>query len=80
MYINCVGRLEFALGGWCVNDEGSVHYNALIDQHALGMQFLQDNFGECARPKVGWQIDTFGHTKEQANLFGLASSFFIISQ
>jgi lysosomal alpha-mannosidase len=63
------GRLEFILGGWCMNDEASTHYSAIIDQHAFGFRFLRTNFGECARPKIGWQIDPFGHSREQASLF-----------
>ncbi|XP_064640290.1 lysosomal alpha-mannosidase-like isoform X2 [Lineus longissimus] len=63
------GRLEFILGGWCMNDEAATHYNAIIDQHTLGFKFLRDNFGDCARPRVAWQIDPFGHSKEQASLF-----------
>ncbi|CAF4699968.1 unnamed protein product [Rotaria socialis] len=63
------GRLEFISGGWCMNDEGITHYNSIIDQHSLGAEFLRDQFGECARPKIGWQIDPFGHSREVASLF-----------
>ncbi|XP_046584534.1 lysosomal alpha-mannosidase-like isoform X4 [Haliotis rubra] len=63
------GRLEFILGGWCMNDEASTHYNAIIDQHALGLEFLRTNFGECGRPRIAWQVDPFGHSREQASLF-----------
>ena len=52
-----------------MNDEASTHYNAIIDQHTIGFKFLKDVFGDCARPKVGWQIDPFGHSREQASLF-----------
>jgi lysosomal alpha-mannosidase len=62
------GRLEFISGGWCMNDEAATHYNSIIDQHALGAEFLHDQFGECGRPKIGWQIDPFGHSREQASL------------
>ncbi|XP_048762590.2 lysosomal alpha-mannosidase-like isoform X2 [Ostrea edulis] len=63
------GRLEFVLGGWCMNDEASTHYNAMIDQHTLGFSFLEQEFGGCGRPRVGWQIDPFGHSREQASMF-----------
>ncbi|UJR26763.1 hypothetical protein I4U23_008078 [Adineta vaga] len=63
------GRLEFISGGWCMNDEASTHYNSIIDQHTLGAEFLHEEFGECGRPKIGWQIDPFGHSREQASLF-----------
>ncbi|CAF1285170.1 unnamed protein product [Adineta steineri] len=63
------GRLEFISGGWSMNDEGVTHYNSIIDQHSLGAEFLRDQFGECGRPKLGWQIDPFGHSREVASLF-----------
>ena len=52
-----------------MNDEASTHYNAIIDQMSLGMKFVEQNFGDSARPRIGWHIDPFGHSAEQAALF-----------
>lgn len=63
------GQLQIVGGGWSMNDEGAVHYQPTIDQFTFAFKFLKDTFGECALPKVAWQIDPFGHTREMANMF-----------
>ena len=52
-----------------MTDEASTHYTAIIDDHKIGFEFLRQNFGECGRPRIGWQIDPFGHAREQASIF-----------
>ncbi|XP_049818764.1 lysosomal alpha-mannosidase-like [Aethina tumida] len=63
------GRLEIVNGGWCSNDEGITHYQSIIDQLTLGHRFLEEEIGECARSRVGWQIDTYGHSSTQAQIY-----------
>eukprot|EP00636_Phaeomonas_parva_P016919 CAMPEP_0118851794 /NCGR_PEP_ID=MMETSP1163-20130328/1098_1 /TAXON_ID=124430 /ORGANISM="Phaeomonas parva, Strain CCMP2877" /LENGTH=1103 /DNA_ID=CAMNT_0006784183 /DNA_START=134 /DNA_END=3445 /DNA_ORIENTATION=+ len=60
------GRLTFANGGWCMHDEATTHYVGMLDQTTLGHRFLKKEFGFA--PRVGWQLDPFGHSATQASL------------
>ncbi|KAJ8435411.1 hypothetical protein Cgig2_001063 [Carnegiea gigantea] len=62
------GQLEFINGGMCMHDEATPHYIDMIDQTTLGHLFIKDEFGQT--PRVGWQIDPFGHSAVQAYLLG----------
>ena len=61
--------LEFNLGGWCMNDEAAPTYHAAVNQMTLGHQFILREFGEDARPTVGWHVDPFGHGAGTASLW-----------
>lgn len=60
------GQLSFANGGWCMQDEATTHYIGMIDQTSLGHLFLKKELGVI--PRVGWQLDPFGHSSTQASL------------
>lgn len=67
------GQLEFINGGMCMHDEATPHYIDMIDQTTLGHRFIHDEFGQ--KPRIGWQIDPFGHSSVQAYLLGAELGF-----
>ncbi|XP_039823248.1 probable alpha-mannosidase At5g13980 isoform X5 [Panicum virgatum] len=67
------GRLELINGGMCMHDEATVHYIDMIDQTTLGHKFIKEEFGQI--PRIGWQIDPFGHSAVQAYLLGAEVGF-----
>lgn len=67
------GRLEFINGGMCMHDEATPHYIDMIDQTTLGHRFIKEVFDQV--PRVGWQIDPFGHSAVQAYLLGAELGF-----
>ncbi|XP_051119209.1 probable alpha-mannosidase At5g13980 [Andrographis paniculata] len=67
------GRLELINGGMCMHDEAATHYIEMIDQTTLGHQFIKEEFN--VTPRIGWQIDPFGHSAVQAYLLGAEVGF-----
>ncbi|KAL6494430.1 hypothetical protein OROGR_031230 [Orobanche gracilis] len=67
------GQLEFINGGMCMHDEATTHYIDMIDQTTLGHRFIKDEFNVV--PRIGWQIDPFGHSAVQAYLLGAEVGF-----
>ncbi|XP_054805405.1 probable alpha-mannosidase At5g13980 isoform X2 [Prosopis cineraria] len=67
------GQLEFINGGMCMHDEAATHYIDMIDQTTLGHRFLKQEFN--VTPRIGWQIDPFGHSAVQAYLLSAEVGF-----
>ncbi|XP_028077509.1 probable alpha-mannosidase At5g13980 [Camellia sinensis] len=74
------GQLELINGGCCMDDEAASHYIDKIDQTTLGHWFIKEKF--TVTPRVGWQINPFGHSAVQAYLLGAEVGFdsFFFSQ
>ena len=51
-----------------MHDEAAPHYIDMIDQTTLGHRFIIREFN--VTPRIGWQIDPFGHSAVQAYLLG----------
>ena len=52
------------MGGWVGADECNANYEDIIGNFYKGHSWLKDEFG--ISPRVGWNIDPFGHTEGTA--------------
>ncbi|XP_020576421.1 alpha-mannosidase-like [Phalaenopsis equestris] len=56
-----------------MHDEAAAHYIDMIDQTTLGHRLIKKQFNHV--PRVGWQIDPFGHSAVQGYLLGAELGF-----
>lgn len=56
-----------ANAGWSMHDEACPTYEDMINNHMIGHDFVLKEFG--VKPRIGWQIDPFGHSNTNARLF-----------
>ena len=61
-------QLVFLNGGWVANDEACTNYQDIITNFMVGQQFIENEFGKEALPKVGWFLDSFGHSRTNQRL------------
>ena len=61
-------QLQFLNGGWSMHDEANPTYVDMLDNTALGIRNIVDNFGSTSIPTLAWQIDPFGHSAFQGVL------------
>jgi hypothetical protein len=61
------GQLELINAGWSMHDEACPTYEDMINNHIIGHQWILDEFG--VKPRIGWQIDPFGHSNTNARIF-----------
>lgn len=61
----------------CMHDEAAPHYIDMIDQTTLGHRFIKQEFN--VTPRIGWQIDPFGHSAVQAYLLSAEVWLFVWS-
>lgn len=61
------GQIELVSGGWSMHDEACPTFDDMIDNMEYGHRYLEKLFGK--KPRIGWQIDTFGHSQTNTRLF-----------
>ena len=76
------GQAEFVNGSWSMEDEACPTFTDMIENFTIGQAFLLKEFGDCCRdkivPKIGWQLDPFGHSNANARLYaemGFSATF-----
>ena len=50
-----------------MHDEACPTYTDMINNMMKGHEFITEHFG--TQPRIGWQIDPFGHSNTNARLF-----------
>jgi hypothetical protein len=55
------------MGGWVGADECDAYFEDIIQNFYKGHHWLSEEFG--ISPRVGWNIDAFGHTEANAAIF-----------
>ncbi len=60
------GRFEFVNGGWVASDEACPVYEDLVENMALGHQWLNEIFNVV--PRIAWLCDSFGHSSAMNQL------------
>jgi hypothetical protein len=61
------GQFEMVNSGWSMHDEACPTYTDMLTNMMLGHDFVLKEFG--VKPRIGWQIDPFGHSAANARLF-----------
>ena len=62
-------QVEFIIGGWVMSDNAVTTYSANIDQMTVGHRFLKETFGDYGIPRIGWDIDPFGGSRNIARIY-----------
>lgn len=61
------GQLEIINAGWSMHDEACPIYEDMLNNMMIGHEWVLETFG--VKPRIGWQIDPFGHSNTNARIF-----------